>query len=128
MKNIIIEELDKFKTPISITISENDSDIKVNIHSNYNVVGNIVLEKESENEYTIIDASIDDDFKGKGIYQKSLIKLIYLKPKIRINSVFRSESAERSWTLMLKNLPTDIGFSKKRYPGEGTTLFTIYKK
>lgn len=128
MRKIILEELKKFKNQTNITISENDSGIKVNIHNNSDLIGNIFLEKEGVNTFTIIDAVIDDNFKGYGIYQKSLIDLIYLKPKIRINSVFRSEKAERSWKLLLRNLPNDIGFNKERYPAEKTVLYTIFKK
>ncbi len=128
MRKIILKELRKLQDPINIVIHQSDSSITVDIIMDDTKVGEITLEKGDENAYTIIDAEINNDFRGKGLYQKSLIKILYQIPNIRISSIFRSTSAERSWILLLKNLPNDIGATKKRYSAEKTVLYTIFKK
>ncbi len=92
-------------------------------------VGEISFAKESlPNLYTIVDASIDDEYKGNRIYPKTIINLFKERPNIIINSVFRSPEAEKSWRHLLNNLPPNIGKSVKYYKDEDTTLFQLKLK
>ncbi len=66
MRKIILEELRKLQDPINIVIHQSDSSITVDIIMDDTKVGEITLEKGDENAYTIIDAEINNDFRGKG--------------------------------------------------------------
>lgn len=97
------------------------------ITSNGEKVGEINFEHADDNDYTIVDANIDPSYRKKGIYQKSILKVFDKKPDIKIYSVFRSPEAERSWKMMVKNLPPDIEYSTKYYPEENTKLYILKK-
>ena len=82
-------------------------------------------EEDKPNQYTISDATIDDEYKGNRIYPKTIISLFKQKPNIIINSVFRSPEAQKAWIYLLSNLPPNIGKSVKYYKDEDTTLFQL---
>ena len=82
-------------------------------------------EEDKPNQYTISDATIDDEYKGNRIYPKTIINLFKEKPNIIINSVFRSPEAQKAWIYLLSNLPPNIGKSVKYYKDEDTTLFQL---
>ena len=89
-------------------------------------IGEISFVKESiPNLYTIVDATIDNEYKGNRIYPKTIINLFKERPNIIINSVFRSPEAEKAWRDILSNLPSNIGKSVKYYKEEDTTLFQL---
>ena len=89
-------------------------------------IGEISFVKESiPNLYTIVDATIDDEYKGNRIYPKTIINLFKERPNIIINSVFRSPEAEKAWRYILSNLPPNIGKSVKYYKEEDTTLYQL---
>ena len=89
-------------------------------------IGEISFVKESiPNLYTIVDATIDNEYKGNRIYPKTIINLFKERPNIIINSVFRSPEAEKAWRYILSNLPSNIGKSVKYYKEEDTTLFQL---
>jgi hypothetical protein len=130
LRQIIREEIQKLQIkPLieDIEFEIDDYSISVDILSNGEKVGYIILEKEKDNEYSIVDSKIEPEFRGKGLYYKSIIELLENNPKIKINSVFRSESAELAWEAMMNKLPDHIGIKKKKYP-EGTTLYQIFIK
>ena len=83
------------------------------------------IEEDNPNQYTISDATIDDEYKGNRIYPKTIISLFKQKPNIIINSVFRSPEAQKAWIYLLSNLPPNIGKSVKYYKDEDTTLFQL---
>ena len=83
------------------------------------------IEEDKPNQYTISDATIDDEYKGNRIYPKTIISLFKQKPNIIINSVFRSPEAQKAWIYLLSNLPPNIGKSVKYYKDEDTTLFQL---
>jgi hypothetical protein len=83
------------------------------------------IEEDKPNQYTISDATIDDEYKGNRIYPKTIISLFKEKPNIIINSVFRSPEAQKAWIYLLSNLPPNIGKSVKYYKDEDTTLFQL---
>jgi len=61
-------------------------------------IGEISFTKEDQpNQYTIVDATIDDEYKGNRIYPKTIINLFKERPNIIINSVFRSPEAQKAW-------------------------------
>jgi hypothetical protein len=92
-------------------------------------IGEISFAKESlPNVYTIVDATIDDEYKGNRIYPKTIINLFKERPNIIINSVFRSPEAEKSWRHLLSNLPSNIGKLVKYYKEEDTTLYQLKLK
>ena len=89
-------------------------------------IGEISFTKEDQpNQYTIVDATIDDEYKGNRIYPKTIINLFKERPNIIINSVFRSPEAQKAWIYLLSNLPSNIGKSVKYYKEEDTTLFQL---
>ena len=89
-------------------------------------IGEISFVKENLPDlYTIVDATIDDEYKGNRIYPKTIINLFKERPNIIINSVFRSPEAEKAWRYILSNLPSNIGKSVKYYKEEDTTLYQL---
>lgn len=111
----------------NIEFQIDDNSISVDIFNDGEKIGYIILEKEMDNEYTIVDSEIKPEFRGRGLYYKSIIELIENNPQIKINSVFRSESADFAWKALMKKLPEHIGIRRKKYD-EGTTLYQIYMK
>ena len=111
---------------LNIDIKDFDDGFDVFIMNKDKKIGEIAFAKESrQNTYTIVDANIDDEYKGNRIYPKTIINLFKERPNIIINSVFRSPEAEKSWRYILNNLPPNIGRSVKYYKDEDTTLYQI---
>lgn len=111
---------------LNIVIKDFDDGFDVFIMNKDKKIGEISFAKESrQNTYTIVDANIDDEYKGNRIYPKTIINLFKERPNIIINSVFRSPEAEKSWKYILKNLPPNIGKLVKYYKDEDTTLYQI---
>lgn len=111
---------------LNIVIKDFDDGFDVFIMNKDKKIGEISFAKESrQNTYTIVDANIDDEYKGNRIYPKTIINLFKERPNIIINSTFRSPEAEKSWKYILKNLPPNIGKSVKHYKDEDTTLYQI---
>ena len=92
-------------------------------------IGEISFVKEDKpNQYTIVDATIDDEYKGNRIYSKTIINLFKERPNIIINSVFRSPEAEKAWKYLLSDLPSNIEHKVKYYEDEETTLYQLKLK
>lgn len=114
---------------LNIVIRDYEDGFDVFIMDEDEQIGEISFAKESlPNVYTIVDATIDDEYKGNRIYPKTIINLFKERPNIIINSVFRSPEAEKAWRYLLSNLPSNIGKSVKYYKEEDTTLFQIRLK
>ena len=125
MKYIITESQFKLlKEEISVDYDE--FSIEVDILHDGDKVGYMIMEKENDNEYTIVDAKIEPDYRGRGLYQKSIIELLEQNPELKINSMFRSEDANFAWKALMKKLPEHIGLREKKYD-EGI-LYQIYMK
>jgi hypothetical protein len=75
-----------------------------------------------------VDATIDDEYKGQRIYPKTIINIFKHKPNIIINSVFRSDEAEKAWKYLLSDLPPNIEQYIERYDEEETTLYQLRLK
>ena len=119
IRRIIREQSEDFNT----TIEEYDDGFDVFIMDEDKKIGEISFAKENiPNIYTIVDATIDDEYKGSRIYPKTIINLFKERPNLIINSVFRSPEAEKSWRYILNNLPSNIGKSFKYFKDEDTTL------
>ncbi len=111
---------------LNIVIKDFDDGFDVFIMNKDKKIGEISFAKESrQNTYTIVDANIDDEYKGNRIYPKTIINLFKERPNIIINSVFRSPEAEKSWRYIFNNLPPNIKKSVKHYKDEDTTLYQI---
>lgn len=124
-KRILSEQLDD----LDLVINEYGDGFDVFIMDGNKKIGEISFAKESiPNLYTIVDATIDDEYKGSRIYPKTIINLFKERPNLVINSVFRSPEAEKSWRYILSNLPSDIGKSVKYYKDEDTTLYQLKLK
>ena len=92
-------------------------------------IGEISFAKEDKpNQYTIVDATIDDEYKVNRIYSKTIINLFKERPNIIINSVFRSPEAEKAWKYLLSDLPSNIEHKVKYYEDEETTLYQLKLK
>ena len=125
MKYIITERQYRLlKEEISVDYDE--FSIEVDILHDGDKVGYMIMEKEKDDEYTIVDAKIEPDYRGRGLYQKSIMELLEQNPELKINSMFRSEEANFAWRALMKKLPEHIGLREKKYD-EGI-LYQIYMK
>ena len=114
---------------LKIVIKDNEDGFDVFIMDEDKKIGGISFVKDDlPNAYTIVDATIDDEYKGNRIYPKTIINLFKERPNIIINSVFRSPEAEKSWRHLLSDLPSNIGKSVKHYKEENTTLYQLKLK
>jgi hypothetical protein len=114
---------------LNIVIKDYEDGFDVLIMNEDKQIGEISFAKESlPNVYTIVDATINDEYKGNRIYPKTIINLFKERPNIIINSVFRSPEAEKSWRHLLSNLPSNIGKLVKYYKEEDTTLYQLKLK
>lgn len=111
---------------LNIVIKDYQDGFNVHIMNGDKKIGEISFAKENlPNMYTIVDATIDDEYKGNRIYPKTIINLFKERPNIIINSLFRSPEAQKAWIYLLSNLPSNIAKSVKHYKDEGTTLFQL---
>jgi len=112
---------------MDIEIIRDDFGLNISLVYDGQEVGHMTLEKDVRaNEYTIIDANIIPKFRGKGLYQKLLLKLLEEMPSIKINSVFRSPEAERAWVALLKKMPIEVAVETIPLKREKTTLYQLY--
>jgi ribosomal protein S18 acetylase RimI-like enzyme len=112
---------------MDIEIIRDDFGLDISLVYNDEEVGHMTLEKDIRgNEYTIIDANIIPKFRGRGLYQKVLLKLLEEIPSIKINSVFRSVDAERAWVALLEKLPSKVVIEKIPLKREKTTLYQLH--
>jgi GNAT superfamily N-acetyltransferase len=109
-----------------ISVDYDEFSIEVDILHDGDKVGYMIMEKEKDDEYTIVDAKIEPDYRGRGLYQKSIMELLEQNPELKINSMFRSEEANFAWRALMKKLPEHIGLREKKYD-EGI-LYQIYMK
>ena len=109
-----------------ISVDYNEFSIEVDILHDGEKIGYMIMEKEKDDEYTIVDAKIEPDYRGRGLYQKSIMELLERNPELKINSMFRSEEANFAWKSLMKKLPDYIGLREKKYD-EGV-LYQIYMK
>lgn len=109
-----------------ISVDYNEFSIEVDILHDGEKIGYMIMEKEKDDEYTIVDAKIEPDYRGRGLYQKSIMELLEQNPELKINSMFRSEEANFAWKSLMKKLPDYIGLREKKYD-EGV-MYQIYMK
>lgn len=111
---------------MDIDIIRDDFGLNVSMIYDGEEIGHMTLEKDVRgNEFTIIDASIIPKFRGRGLYQRAIMKLLKEIPSIIINSVFRSPEAERAWVALLGKLPEKVKVEKIPLKREKTTLYQI---
>ena len=111
---------------LNIDIEQDDVSLTIYIKVGDTSVGEIILEKEGKNTFTIVDANISPDYRGKGLYYKSIFKIFDVLPNIKINSLFRSDEAERAWKSLIKKLPEYLEVNVDRQPE--TTIYQIKRK
>ncbi len=112
---------------MDIEIIRDDFGLDISLVYDGQEVGHMTLEKDVRgNEYTIIDANIIPKFRGRGLYQKAILNLLDEIPSIKINSVFRSEEAERAWVSLISKLPKKVKIEKIPLKREKTTLYQLY--
>ena len=110
-------------------IKDYEDGFDVSIMNRDKKIGEISFAKENKpNQYTIVDATIDDEYKGNRIYPKTIINLFKERPNLIINSVFRSPDAEKAWIYLLSDLPSNIEHKVKYYEDEETTLYQLKLK
>lgn len=111
---------------MDIEIIRDDFGLNVSMIYDGEEIGHITLEKDIKgNEFTIIDANIIPKFRGRGMYQRAITKLLKEIPTIVINSVFRSPEAERAWVALLKKLPSNVNINVIPLKRERTSLYQI---
>lgn len=112
---------------MDIEIIRDDFGLNVSMIYDGEEIGHMMLEKDvRDNEFTIIDANIIPKFRGRGLYQRAIVKLLKEIPSIKINSVFRSPEAERAWVALLSKLPEKVKVDKVPLKRERTTLYQLY--
>lgn len=79
-----------------------------------------------DGNHTIMEGEIDEEYRGHGFYQKAILD--YVREYGQISSVFRSRLAERSWELLIKNLPPEMKYTKINHPDEGTVEIKVEMK
>jgi predicted RNA-binding protein YlqC (UPF0109 family) len=129
MKYIITEQQYKLlleNQDLNIDLEQDDVSLTIYIKVGDTSVGEIILEKEGKNTFTIVDANISPDYRGKGLYYKSIFKIFDVLPNIKINSSFRSGDADRSWKSLIKKLPEHLEININRQPE--TTIYQIKRK
>lgn len=111
---------------MDIEIIRDDFGLEISMIYDDEEIGHMTLEKDIRgNEFTIIDANISPKFRGRGLYQRAIMKLLKEIPSIKINSVFRSPEAERAWVALLNKLPKNVKVEKIPLKREKTTLYQI---
>ena len=124
IKRILKEELQD----INIEIFDVKHGFNVLIMMGDDKIGEIVFEDDGDNNYTIVDANINPDYRGKGLYRKAIISVFDEKPNAIINSVFRSPEADRAWQSIISKLPNNIEYKTKYYREENTRLHQLMLK
>jgi hypothetical protein len=109
---------------IKVTNKDNDS-MGVDIlepaswKKNKKTVGHFDLESYDDGKtWTISAAEIDPSYRGKGLYQSSILSLLDTLPNITIVSAFRSSEAERAWASLSKKLYSKYSFKVEKEDGE----------
>jgi len=126
IRRILMEEDFIPLESLNTVIKDNEDGFDVFIMDKDKKIGEISFAKDDlPNVYTIVDATIDDEYKGNRIYPKTIINLFKERPNIIINSLFRSPEAHKAWIYILNNLPPNIGKSVKYYKEEDTTLIQL---
>lgn len=124
IRRILREELQD----INIEIFDVKHGFNVVIMMGDEKIGEIVFEDDGNNNYTIVDANIHPDYRGKGLYRKAIISVFDVKPNAIINSVFRSPEADRAWQSLISKLPNNIEHKTKYYREEKTRLHQLMLK
>lgn len=124
IRRILKEELQD----INIEIHDVKHGVNVLIMMGDEKIGEIVFEDNGDNNYTIVDANIHPDYRGKGLYRKAIISVFDEKPNAIINSVFRSPEADRAWQSLISKLPNNIEHKTKYYREEKTRLHQLMLK
>ena len=115
-KFAIIEEFEKDSMVVSITNESEDE------------IGYIILESNNGVDYTIVDASINEDWRMKGYYRKAILEILDKNPSITILSLFRSTGADWAWKKLIQTLPSDYGYEVIDFKEENTKQYKLFKK
>ena len=96
------------KENLSIKLAKKGDEFKIfDLLLNGDKIGEIALEGDST--MTIIDSTIDEEYRGRGYYKQFLFQIVR-RYNIKINSVFRSPEADRAWSSFVGKLPIDIKY------------------
>ena len=108
--NLLFREWENSRKSLNeeVKIEKTEDYIEVDIIEDDKIIGNITLESYDGKNYTIIDANVEEAYRGKGLYKKAIIDTLNENPHIKITSAFRSKDAEFAWNSLLKNLPPNI--------------------
>ena len=92
------------------------------------LIGYIILESNNGVDYTIVDASINEDWRMKGYYRKAILEILDKNPSITILSLFRSTGADWAWKKLIQTLPSDYGYEVIDFKEENTKQYKLFKK
>mgnify|MGYP000860959854 FL=1 len=111
-----------------VQIERSSDSMSISILDGSKEVGKIALEGAGDGKtYTIIDASINPESRGKGLYKLALLDTLRKNKDVVIVSVFRSTAAERAWSSLLAKLPPGFRSTRKTYPKENTVEYRLFK-
>jgi len=123
----LIDLLEEITPPYGVAskITINDEDgISFDIVANGKKVGEVDMETSDKINYTIVDANINTDERGKGYYYKALFNILDQKPNIKIYSVYRSPEANKAWNRLMGEMGDKYSVVYKRIDGELTYVLT----
>jgi hypothetical protein len=125
--NLLFREWENSRKSLNeeVKIEKTEDYIEVDIIEDNKTIGNITLESYDGKNYTIIDANIEEAYRGKGLYKKAILNTLNKNPHIKITSAFRSKDAEFAWNSLLKNLPSNIKRNIINRKAENTKEITL---
>lgn len=80
-------------------------------------IGTIDLEGDGT-FWTIIGATIDQQYRNKGYYYRSLLQILDTYPTFTIVSAFRSDEANRAWERLKTKIGREYNIRSKKEDGE----------
>ena len=132
-----MQHLRKYETftnelPVTFDFIRESEGFEATISLNGEVIGTVGAEAQqltsSITSYTIIDAEINEEFRGKGLYKKLLLYVLKeIGVLATLHSVFRSESAEYAWRSLLKSLPERMAYAEYLHVEENTAELVVYR-
>jgi hypothetical protein len=100
---------------VQIQYDDNISLLNINVN---NIHIGIIQFTETNDNYEIIDAEIINKYKGKGYYKSAILEFAKTNPNKKIISNHRSKEAEFAWQSLLKYLPPNYKYDKKKLNDE----------
>jgi hypothetical protein len=116
----LLENEESNKSTIQVNKDDQKGIMDVSIYdSEGDNIGKIELDSYDEGKtWTISNANIGKQYRGKGYYRQALINLVNKYPQIKVVSAFRSPEANRTWKSLISKAGNDYKITSKKVDGE----------